>query len=952
MSNFLNLKGLLAASLIFFVSFSNAEDATSGTLEATVLDQSGTAVAGASVSVTSAGTGISKSSVSSADGSVRFPLLAIGMYDVEVSASGFSSLADSVQVALGNSGYNFVLESASGSMEEIVTTAGAIQALDFNSTTTGISINVDELIANTPINRSLTSLVLLAPGTSAGDSAFGSLASIGGSSVAENVYLVNGLNITNFRNFTGSSSVPFEFYDVVEVKTGGYQAEFGKAIGGVVNAVTKSGSNEWKAGVNLSYYPDSFYHDKPNTYSALNDQDTRDYMEYNVSVSGPIIPDRAFFYILANPVDNQTSDTAISGNRTDRNLKEDFFGAKLDFYITEDIHLEYTYFNDDSMGEDLSYDSTGTQIGTSFNNVGGDNEILKLSAVITDRLTAAATMGKNTYERTVAGTGDACPWVWWPYPTNRPGCATSGIVSSGTDEREIFKFDVDYYIGNHHLRFGIENEDLTASDTSEYSGGVYYRGYDNDGDGTIEAGEDVRVRIYRSGGTFDVTQEAFYVQDSWDVTDKLNVNLGFRRSTFDNKNAGGETFVRTEDQDAIRIGATYDIVGDGSKKLYYSFGEYYLPIAANTNIRMSGGEFFTQTFCTWDGTNDNGRFKTVGYTDCGETSVFGDGSVPDTRSLTDANLQPMFGEETIIGYTQVLESGAFAGWDLNAYYVQRELATTIEDVAIDAAVNAWCAAGNGDPVGCAAFTGFHQYVVTNPGNDMNVYLPEFDQFVTLSAADLNYPKPIREYDGMTVELERVWDGDWALRLAYTNSDTIGNYEGTVKSDNGQDDAGITQDFDQPGLVDGSYGKLPNHRKHIFKANGSKMLAENLVGGMNMSVTSPRYYGCIGEHPTYVYAADYCDSSLYFYGDLKPRCYQSLSAWIIQLDALLAWNPPVANGDLTLRMDVFNILDLDGITDINEYGEDGGGVGSLDSNYLRPTNYQTARRIRFGASWRF
>ena len=114
MNNFLNLKGLLAASLIFFVSFSNAEDATSGTLEASVLDQSGTAIAGASVSVTSVDTGISKSATSNADGSVRFPLLAIGMYDVDVSASGYSSLADSVQVALGNSGYDFVLESAAG----------------------------------------------------------------------------------------------------------------------------------------------------------------------------------------------------------------------------------------------------------------------------------------------------------------------------------------------------------------------------------------------------------------------------------------------------------------------------------------------------------------------------------------------------------------------------------------------------------------------------------------------------------------------------------------------------------------------------------------------------------------------------------------------------------------------------------------------------------------------
>ena len=465
MSNFLNLKGLLAASLIFFVSFSNAEDVTSGTLEATVLDQAGMAVAGASVVVSSSSTGVSKSATSGSDGSVRFPLLAIGMYDVDVQSSGYNTLADAVKVKLGNSGYTFVLESTSGSMEEILTTAGVIQAIDFNSTTTGISIDVDELISNTPINRSLTSLVLLAPGTSAGDSAFGSLASISGSSVAENVYLVNGLNITNFRNFTGSSSVPFEFYDVVEVKTGGYQAEFGKAIGGVVNAVTKSGSNEWKAGVNMSIYPDSFYHDKPNTYTQLNDQDSRDYFEYNVSLSGPIIPDRAFFYILANPVDNETSDTSVSGQRFDGALADDFFGAKLDFYITDDIHLEYTYFNDDSVGTTLTYDAASNeQTGTSYNNVGGDNEIWKLSAVITDRLTAAVTMGTNEYERTASGTGDSCPYIWWPYPTTRVGCATQGQVSSGTDEREIFKFDVDYYIGNHHLRFGIENEDLVAPD--------------------------------------------------------------------------------------------------------------------------------------------------------------------------------------------------------------------------------------------------------------------------------------------------------------------------------------------------------------------------------------------------------------------------------------------------------------------------------------------------------
>ena len=72
--------------------------------------------------------------------------------------------------------------------------------------------------------------------------------SFGGSSVGENQYLVNGLNTTNFRNFIGYSDVPFEFYETVDVKTGGFQAQYGKAIGGFVTATTKRGSNEFKLG--------------------------------------------------------------------------------------------------------------------------------------------------------------------------------------------------------------------------------------------------------------------------------------------------------------------------------------------------------------------------------------------------------------------------------------------------------------------------------------------------------------------------------------------------------------------------------------------------------------------------------------------------------------------------------------------------------------------------------
>ena len=224
-------------------SYLVAEDTTSGTVEAEVLAQDGSAVSGATVTLKSTSKGLSRSTVADNDGSVRFVLLPPGSYSVSVAASGYKSLSDVIRVSVGDSSFDFVLESMTADIDEVVVTAGAIEGVDFNNTTTGISVDLDEIMETTPLERNLTSVVLLAPGTSKGDSAFGNLASISGSSVAENAYLINGLSITNFRNFTGSSTVTFEFYDIVEVKTGGYSAEYGKAIGGVINAVTKSGSN-------------------------------------------------------------------------------------------------------------------------------------------------------------------------------------------------------------------------------------------------------------------------------------------------------------------------------------------------------------------------------------------------------------------------------------------------------------------------------------------------------------------------------------------------------------------------------------------------------------------------------------------------------------------------------------------------------------------------------------
>jgi len=153
-----------------------------------------------------------------------------------------------------------------GDIQEIVSLGRRMPPVDTGISESGLIINSEALL-ELPVNRDLTAVALLAPGTTRGDGRFGNLASFGGASIAENTSFINGLNTTNFRTGVGFSKVPFEFYETLQIKTGGYSAQYGRSTGGVMNAVTKSGSNDWDMGVNV-YYNDAIA-TSPNILSPL-----------------------------------------------------------------------------------------------------------------------------------------------------------------------------------------------------------------------------------------------------------------------------------------------------------------------------------------------------------------------------------------------------------------------------------------------------------------------------------------------------------------------------------------------------------------------------------------------------------------------------------------------------------------------------------------------------------
>lgn len=951
-------KAISAAICAIAFSLSTAAFAqgTDGSVRGTVQGASNNTI----VQVVSEARGTTRSESTQTDGSFDIGGLAPGSYQVRVLQNGNVVDTLDINVSLGQA-TTVTLGTSASVIQEIIATARRITALDTSIAESGLVIDTDVLL-EMPVRRDLTSVALLAPGASAGDSRFGNLASFGGSSVAENTSFINGLNTTNFRTGVGFSIVPFEFYDSIQVKTGGYSAKYGRSLGGVMNATTKSGSNEWDFGVN-AYYNDEL-ETSPNTFASANSVDENSSTTFDVYASGPILRDRLFFYALYSDDDREQRYAGIESARDyDYNVDEGFWGVKLDGYITPDHHIEYTYFTDERTGIESVYGfdpdtfARGDYVGDTLYEEGGENWIATYTGNFGANLEVSVSYGENEANRTTAPASAGIPVVYQVINGSFSviGDWSSFTVSEGADKREMTRADISWTgFNNHDISVGIDYEDNFADEATKNSGGVYwlrdpFDTYFFKCGSACPQGAKARKRTYSVGGSFATYSEAYYIQDVWTVTDKLTFELGFRNETFENQNAGGGVFVEVEDEWAPRFAAVFDPFGDGRQKAFLSWGEYHLPIAANTNIRMAGNETYIQEYYDWNGTSVDSFGVPTGLGPIVRTQLFGDGTVPDTRSTTDANLGAMYQEETIIGYQWTTDSGL----ELGIKGIERRLAATIEDVAIDAAVikhynanKSWQGTNTVESV----FTGFHQYVLTNPGQDMRVYIPEQDEFVDLSADLLGYPEASRRYRAIELTMSKPFSDNWSADLSYTYSRSKGNHEGYVKSDNGQDDAGITQNFDQPGLVDYSYGPLPNDRTHTVKAWGTYQFNNGLRVGANTLWQTGRPISCFGYHPSDDFAFAYGASSHYCEGKAVARGSLGETDDIFNVDLTVQYDLNILNSNVLLTLDVFNVFNMDKVVRVSEVGDQ--SASAADPDFLKPVQYQRPRALRLSARYNF
>ena len=977
------LKVALGFSLAASIPLQTAQAASGdGSLVGRLTSSDKSSLEGVEVTVRNPDTGFSRTVRADADGNYRFPFLPVGNYTVEARKDGatLGKLAD-VTVGLGTATTADVTLNLTNMDAIEVTGTRIITAVDVRSTESATNVTMAEL-DRLPVERDIMSVALLAPGLSKGDAglcAGGNCGvSFGGSSIAENTVYINGLNVTDFYNRVGASSVPYAFYKEFQIKTGGYSVEFGRTTGGVINAVTRSGTNEFEFGTEIAWEPSSLQSSKTDRFRAngtpyiIGSYDEYDRTTATAYASGPIIQDKLFFFALYEARDFEKTNTDNSGNTLFQETSDDaFWGAKVDWQISDRHLLEFLAFSDEDDAVIDSFDFNYPQGAREdfkdrqFETNGGMNWAATYTGYLTNSLSMKVLYGENEREFARYSNNDLlCSRIrdrQEDIGQGDVGCTTTASVTERVDEREAARIDFEWELGSHLLRFGMDHEVNTSNHEQYYPGPdrLLYEVYTNEEE-RLENGFPwpvnapyVRTRINEVDGEFETINRAYYLEDNWSITPTLVLNGGVRLEAFDNKNSDGDSYIKIDDMIAPRFGFSWDMRGDNRSKLFGNAGRYFLPVANVINIKQAGGFRDERTYYEFLG------FETV--TENGVTyqrpqlgdqlgpvdNSQGDGSVGDLRGEVDADMDPVYQDELILGFQSMIDDT----WSWGVRGIYRRLHNAIDDMEITS-TGIVC---DGEPLGAG-------FVMGNPGEPLTIYTDtncdgENDGFVTIDTAqagwamfdedgnytgDEGYPEPKRTYKAIEFMIDRAWDDSWSMNATYTLSWNKGNAEGPVNSDTDFADAGRTEAFDNPWVNYGAYGYLPNDHRHQFKLRGAYALGEHWEFGATLGVQSGRPISARGECNPF---DDTCFYSFFILNEttgeyeLRGRGSEGETDWVYDLGANVTYRHSFSAADLSVKFAVYNLLNQERVTEVDDYL---GSIPNGNSEYRIGTGYQSPR----------
>ena len=354
------LVGVLLCVLAF-AGGAYAQEQT-GAIQGTVKDASGSVLPGVTVEARSpAAVGVSNA-VTDTQGIYRFPALPPGTYEVTATLQGFApaKVGDAV-VTLGKMLTIDLVLKIAGVSEQVTVTGESSPLIDVKQNAAFATIQ-RQTIERIPKGRDFQSILRQAPG--AQDESKSGGIQVDGASGSENRFIIDGMDTTQLQNGTSGKTMLLDFVQEVQVKSSGYNAEFGGATGGVVNVLTKSGSNNFHGQAGTYFQNDSMY-GKRRTFARFNPENsaTRETGLVNPNTDwtytsplgdfgGPIMKDRLWFYAGVGYTKNNYTRDAIfktDPSKTNRHFTwwddAKYYNYNISTHVSNNLRVKFTGSN-------------------------------------------------------------------------------------------------------------------------------------------------------------------------------------------------------------------------------------------------------------------------------------------------------------------------------------------------------------------------------------------------------------------------------------------------------------------------------------------------------------------------------------------------------------------------------------------------------------------------------
>lgn len=759
---------ILPITLVLIVcSFCIAQDIT-GNLEGRIVDSTGVAIAGANIVTTSPSLQGTRGTASDQTGLFRLLYLPPGVYTVKINHVSFKpQFFEKIRIQLGKTSGLGTIRMTHKTVEMGETIVSAQRPLlDPASTTTGMNM-LRENFEVLPIDRNYRSVAALLPHSNA--SYLGDEVNIAGASGSENRYFIDGSDVRDsYRGFTGTN-LPYNFVREIQVKSGGYEPEYKSSLGGIINAITFSGGNDFSGQV-FGFFTNNNFSNQPRI--AETELPKSDYAQYDAGFvfGGPVLRDQVWFSLAYSPsVRNEEVKVPGFGFYPDRTISNPFAG-KLTWKASKSLDLSATVLGDPTTEQAVCKNSSVgvTLVGAENPDFflekltsGGYASVLDGKYVLSPRALLQASVSWKQHNekympRTPRGWEDF--WVFDAAKSTAAGGTGEKINASSTTVSAAMSATVN--LGQHMLKAGMEYKEIELKMNNRLH--------------CLNVWSDTSYLAYilQAKGTLQNRLPSFYLQDAWSLTDRITVSGGLRWDGIFIMAPNGKVAQSILGQFQPRLGCTFLPSENGKRKLFASVGRYA------DDLLMYGSSLYhlggSQLGLAW---NHDPRVTPTRYdaSDADTAFYVGGKIAPEVKDL-----QGQYFDEVSLGYEHLFSPRL----KFTTRGVWRKLGNILED---------------GE-----APTGSFTFYFANPG----------------SGPLKEYPKATREYRALEFTLEAAPSESFTLMASYVLSRNRGNWSGIFYQDFRWAMPNATPQFDFVEGTKNAEGLLPNDRTHVFKLHGS------------------------------------------------------------------------------------------------------------------------------------